>query len=176
VHRLTATLLLLALAACSRPAPPAAPALFRDTAVPVYSNAVFEEGRIVGQWQQVAAFAAADAPDCGAGQMRISGRAGALAHEADLCLSGRRVQSSGGLPITGPGRLTPARAGAPLDQQWWVLWVDTGYRTLVIGAPSGDFGFVLNRDGALPADRLVAAKEVLDFNGYDVARLRVFGN
>ena len=163
--------MLALVAACARPAPPPAPQAFRNTAVPVYSNAVFEAGRIVGRWQQVAAFGGGCAP----GAVVISGGAGGLRHEAALCLAGGVARSSGALPVTGPGRLTPARADGVLAAQWWVLWVDTGYRTMVIGTPSGAFGFILNRDGPLPADRLVAAREVLDFNGYDLSRLQVFG-
>ncbi len=54
-----------------------------------------------------------------------------------------------------------------------MLWVDEGYRTAVIGTPDGSFGFVLNRDAAIPADRMEAARRVLDFNGYDLAQLQV---
>jgi len=52
-----------------------------------------------------------------------------------------------------------------------VLWVDEGYRTAVVGAPNGRSGWILNRDPQIPADRLAAAREILDFNGYDLSRL-----
>lgn len=68
----------------------------------------------------------------------------------------------------GPGRFAIG------DQLWWVLWADADYRTLAIGTPSGQFGLILNRDGALPPDRLRAAREIFDFNGYDIARLRSY--
>ncbi len=68
----------------------------------------------------------------------------------------------------GPGRFVIG------DQLWWVLWADADYRTLAIGTPSGQFGLILNRDGALPPDRLRAAREIFDFNGYDIARLRSY--
>jgi apolipoprotein D and lipocalin family protein len=53
-----------------------------------------------------------------------------------------------------------------------VLWVDEGYRTAVVGAPNGRVGWILNRDPDIPEDRLIAAREVLDFNGYDVSQLQ----
>ena len=56
---------------------------------------------------------------------------------------------------------------------WWVIWADYDYRTLAIATPDGRFGFVLDR-GAIPSDRLTAAAEIFDFNGYDKARLRPF--
>jgi apolipoprotein D and lipocalin family protein len=49
--------------------------------------------------------------------------------------------------------------------------VDEGYRTAVVGAPNGKSGWILNRDPQIPVDRLNAAREVLDFNGYDLDRL-----
>ena len=54
-----------------------------------------------------------------------------------------------------------------------MLWADADYRTLVIGTPNGRLGFILNR-GAISADRLVAAWEILDWNGYDLRQLRVY--
>ncbi|WP_435258004.1 lipocalin family protein [Thioclava sp. FR2] len=72
---------------------------------------------------------------------------------------------SGPVKMVGPGRME-------IDGQlWWVIWVDTDYRTLAIATPSGAYGFILNRGGKLPADRLAAAKEIFAFNGYDVAKL-----
>jgi len=37
--------------------------------------------------------------------------------------------------------------------------------------PSGRAGWILNRDPQIPSDRLAAAREILDFNGYDLSRL-----
>ena len=58
----------------------------------------------------------------------------------------------------------------------WVLWVDEGYRTAVIGEPQGRFGWVINRDPTIPTDRWVAAQRILDFNGYDSAALVRLGH
>lgn len=93
----------------------------------------------------------------------------------DLCLSGQMVKGAGAIAQTGPGRFAISGRGGTA-QDWWVLWVDEGYRTLAIGTPSGEFGFILNRGNTLPSDRLAAAREVLDFNGYDVGRLITYGN
>lgn len=41
----------------------------------------------------------------------------------------------------------------------------------MIGTPDGSFAAVLNRDPVIPEDRLVAARRVLEFNGYDTSRL-----
>jgi apolipoprotein D and lipocalin family protein len=163
VHRLIAVLLL---AGCAADAP--APVLgFRDPGTQVYSNAVLDNAKLVGRWTQVAEFAAPDAPACRLGGAEITGGATGLTLDASLCLNGVQTRFSGPLAAAGPGRFTP-----PKGEAWWVLWADVGYRTLAIGTPSGRFGFILNRDGALPADRARAAREVLDWNGYDIAQLR----
>ena len=167
MHRLTLSLALL-LAACA-PAPSALTG-FRAQG-PIYSNAVLDLGTITGNWRQVAAFAAPDAPACRPGGADIARGANGLTLAARLCLNGRDVAASGPLAVTGPGRLTPAKAGSPLNREWWLLWADADLRTLVIGTPDGSFGFILNRGGPLPSDRLTAARDILDWNGYDTARL-----
>lgn len=140
---------------------------FRDPGVPMFSNAAFDPARLSGTWTQAAAFGPPGAA-CGGGGVRI-GPGGETALR--LCLGGREVAATGRLVPVGPGRLTLQGDRGPLSQVWWVVWVDTDYRTLAVGTPSGDWGFVLNRDGPLPEDRFRAAAEILDFNGYDTARL-----
>jgi apolipoprotein D and lipocalin family protein len=153
---------LLALAACA-----AAPgAGFRDPAAPVYSIAAFDPARLPGTWTEAAAFAARGAPPCAAGFARIGTD---LTASLRLCGS---ATAKGRLAMTGPGRLALAGAPAPLNQPLWVIWVDTDYRTLALGTPSGAFGSILVRGAPLTDDRLRAAAEVFDFSGYDIGQLR----
>jgi apolipoprotein D and lipocalin family protein len=169
MHQLRAGLICLALVACAptRPAPPAQ-ASFRTGGAGMWSNAQLDPARLVGNWRQAAAFSAPTAVACPPGGAEIGGRPGALTLTARLCLSGQEVRLRGSLAASGPGRF---RADG---QEWWVIWVDTDYRTLAIGTPSGAFGFILNRGGALPPDRLRAAREIFDFNGYDTRLLQAF--
>lgn len=55
----------------------------------------------------------------------------------------------------------------------WVLWIDEDHRTAVLGNPAGSFAQILNRTPTLRADRLQAAQEILQFNGYDLSQLRM---
>jgi apolipoprotein D and lipocalin family protein len=71
--------------------------------------------------------------------------------------------------MNGPGRIT--RNGPAGTEALWVLWVDADYRAAVIGTPSGRFARVLSRQPGLRPDLMTAAREVLDFNGYDAAQL-----
>ncbi|MBN2631642.1 MAG: lipocalin family protein [Rhodobacteraceae bacterium] len=172
MHQLKAALALLVLAACVPGSPSALLMPYRTTSAPIWSNAQLDPARLVGSWQQAAAFAAAPG-GCAPGGVQIGGQPGALTLAAKLCLSGQEQRLSGPLLATGPGRF---RAGGPNagGQDWWVIWVDADYRTLAIGTPSGAFGFILNRGGALPPDRFRAAREIFDFNGYDTRRLMAF--
>ncbi|MGL6210770.1 MAG: lipocalin family protein, partial [Paracoccaceae bacterium] len=142
MHRL-GLLAVLALVACTAAPPPVAS--YRNPSSPIYSSAVLLPEQIAGSWMQVADFAAAPGT-CAAGPVEISQAPGGLQINADLCLAGQQRRLSGPLTPTGPGRFA---APGQLDP-WWVLWADGDRRTLVIGTPSGRFGFVLNRGGVLP--------------------------
>ncbi len=163
MYRLMALLLL---AGCVAKAPTSVTG-FRDPSKQIYSNAVLENAKLVGQWRQVAEFAVADAPPCRLGGAEITPASNGLDVKANLCLNGVSTPFNGALRPSGPGRFT-----APDGEPWWVIWADVGYRTLVVGTPSGRFGFILNRDADLPEDRLRAAREVLEWNGYTLARMR----
>nr|WP_242679178.1 lipocalin [Rhodobacter calidifons] len=149
------------MAACAAKAPVAT--AFRAEGSPIWSAAAFQPAEAAGTWRQVATFQAEGA-SCRAGSVVLTPEAGGLRMEGTLCLAGVARNVSGLAPVTGPGRLRVA------GEDWWILWVDTGYRTLAIGTPSGRFGLLLDR-GAIPADRMQAAREIFDFNGYRTAAM-----
>ncbi|MBC7736452.1 MAG: lipocalin family protein [Candidatus Saccharibacteria bacterium] len=154
--------LFVMLAACG-PRPDMASQPFRNPDAPIYSSAVLEPDRMAGRWVQVAGFGNG-ALTCGPGEVIIAD--GEI--RWSLCLD---------QPQNGTGALVPGkqgRFGVADMQDWWVLWVDGDYRTMVIGTPSGQFGFVLNREATLPADRARAVGDIFDFNGYDPGALQVF--
>ena len=154
------------LTACA-PQTPVISNAYRLAAAPIYSSATLDEARLIGQWAQVGAYGA---PGCDDGAVEISGAMGALSIAYRLCLSGKKIAASGPLTRTGPGRYTAP--GLPGDL--WLLWMDADARTLVFGTPSGAYGFVLNRGGAMPPDRARAAREIFDWNGYDPAALSLW--
>jgi apolipoprotein D and lipocalin family protein len=166
VHQLKLLCLLL-LAGCVQTASTKVDA-FRPAKAPIYSAAAFDATRLEGRWQQVAAFTSGAAGDCKAGAVEFARGPVGLNLQARLCLNGQDVLAAGPVLLTGPGRLA-----VPGMSDWWVIWVDSGYRTLAIGTPDGRFGFVLDR-GQIGPDRLAAAAEIFDFNGYNKARLQPF--
>jgi len=56
-------------------------------------------------------------------------------------------------------------------RELWVIWVDEGYRTAAIGEPDGGYAWILDRAATGGGDRISAAREILDFNGYDTTAL-----
>lgn len=163
---------LLVLTACVRTPEPAHS--FRNPATPIYSSAVLDAASLAGRWQQVGTFG--DNPEgCKGGAVSFGVPVGqALPVEADLCLDGQRARYRGQARLVAPGRLQLEGAVGALAEPWWVLWADADSRTLVIGTPSGRMGFVLERGGVTSPDRLKAAREILDWNGYRLAGLQMF--
>jgi apolipoprotein D and lipocalin family protein len=145
----------LLLAACV--AKPAVAPGFRAPGDPIWSAAAFQPAQVAGSWRQVADFRAKGGCDAGAVEIVPEGQG--LRLTGTLCLAGKSEKVSGVAPLVGPGRLRVK------GEDWWVIWVDVGYRTLAIGTPSGRFGIILDR-GPIPGDRLNAAREIFDFNGY----------
>jgi apolipoprotein D and lipocalin family protein len=156
---------LLILAACAAK-PPASDA-FRPADAPIWSAAAFQPSLIAGNWQQVAGFQAAGS-SCADGRVAFQPVAGGLQVSGTLCLKGANERVMGLATSVGPGRLRISG-----QEDWWILWVDTGYRTLAIGTPSGRFGLILDR-GEIAGDRLAAAREIFDFNGYVAGALQAF--
>lgn len=166
------TLLLLAACGGERAAPVTTD---RDPSAPFASIASFDPVRFGGRWYEVAAFPSVAAIACLSSWTEYTPRPDGTLGLGRFCRSadGSVTQTAGRAIPVGPGRLSVTFAGD--DGQpatWWVLWVDEGYRTAVIGTQSGRGAWVLNRDPNAPADRLAAAREILDFYGYDPSRLR----
>lgn len=161
---LAALAALLVLSACSGGQKVSA---FRDADDPIWSAAAFAPVEVAGSWRQVAAFATTPG-SCRSGAVEVTPIAAGLGVKGTLCLNGTAQPIDTVARPVGPGRLA---VGGTAD--WWVLWVDSGYRTLAIGTPSGQFGFVLDR-GEISPDRLAAAAEIFDFNGYATGALQPF--
>jgi apolipoprotein D and lipocalin family protein len=154
--------LVLLLAACAVPVPQV---VWRDTRVQIWSAATLDPARLAGRWVQVAAFGGAGVAPCQGAALAFG--PGATTVEGTLCVGGVARRVAGAVRATGPGRLSVAGEAAP----WWVLWLDEGARTLVIGTPDGSLGAIFDR-GAIPPDRMRAAREILAWNGYDLTRLQ----
>lgn len=160
-----AGLLCLFLAACG--------STYRNTDVGMTSMAVFDPGQYEGLWYEVASFPTPFQRGCTNTQADYTLEEDGTLSVQNACFrDGALSVIEGSATVAGPGRLKVRLDGVPFAADYWVLWVDEGYRTAVVGTPSGRAGWILNRTPSIPADRLAAAEEVLRFNGYDVSELR----
>ena len=156
------------LAGCNAARQPDFSGLYRDPDAPIYSAAVFDQSRFAAEdWDQVAAFLPGPSENCADTGLHFPEKANATQATYRLCLSGA-LREGGGSVAWQPG----GRFALPgIDEELWVLGVEVDYRTVLVGTPSGRLGFILNRGGVLPADRLTAARDIFAFNGYDPGKL-----
>lgn len=158
--------LIFCLAACST--------IYRDASRQMTSIAVFDPVKYAGLWYEVASFPAPFQAGCFNTQAEYAVVGDGQLSVRNSCFrKGRLSVIEGRAEVTGPGRLRIKLNGVPFGGDYWVLWVDEGYRTAVVGVPSGRAGWILNRTPNIPADRLQAAQDVLKFNGYDLNALRI---
>ena len=167
------TALALLLAGCAGPGPQQG---HRDPSAMIASAALFDPARFAGPWHVAADFPGQAAP-CGITreEWRLTGP-GRFAVSGAACGPRGRMGFAGTAAVIGPGRIDlsggntrPDLGGEPL----WVLWIDADYRVAVLGTPSGRFGMILSREPDARGDLFAAAREVLDFNGYALERLRL---
>jgi apolipoprotein D and lipocalin family protein len=176
--RLAALAVPLALSACLGVAPPTDGA-FRNQSVPIAATTRFEPDRMAGRWIVRARFAAPDDVEADLPESFVFGQAAGaktgatfpVRRDRAACNEWECVDLNEDLraEITALGRFRMPRDGTPADH--WVLWTDADFRVVAIGTPSGAFGWIMTR-GPARSDLMRAAREILDWNGYDMERLR----
>ena len=167
--------LILMLAGCATTDSGGLFTVYRDTDVPISSKAVFEPERYLGIWYEVARYPVPFEAGCVGVTATYELRDDGLLSVLNICRDADGTEKSriaGTAEIVGPGRLKVRFDGVPfVAADYWVLWTDDDYRTAVVGAPNGRSGWVLNRTPGIRADRFDAARDILEFNGYDLSRL-----
>ncbi len=170
---------LLLLGACTATAvPPAPPVSLRNVAAPIGSQVNVTAADLTGDWmvRQILAenafrpgyefgFARADSG------LSLQWEAVGCSEVANLCES---FSANVDYAADGPGRWVrtgspDAASGAPA--RFWILWTDIDRRTLAIGDPKGSFAMIIDRRSSGGDDRIIAAREILDWYGFDVADL-----
>lgn len=146
--RRRALALALLLGACSgRGELPHVDIPLRNPTAPVASQADASAGRLSGNWVVV--------------------EGGGLAPGTRLQFgNGALVLDGVAIPLTDQGAGRFDAGGAPL----WVHWIDADNRTAAMGDPGGSRVWIMDRTGA-PGERLRAAREILDWYGYDLNRI-----
>lgn len=57
------------------------------------------------------------------------------------------------------------------DEEIWVHWLDINNRTAAVGEPGGGRVWIMDKSGN-PGERLKAAREILEWYGYDLSRVK----
>lgn len=141
---------------------------YRDTDQPLSVTTRQDAARLAGEWHVRAATPGdaaliavtyrPDGPEAFALTRRVCNDSGA-------CDIRRRLYPA--TPL-GQNRWSLGNTGGA-DWQIWVVWVDADYRTAAIGTPDGGFGWVLDRAATGGEDRVTAARDILEFNGYQTS-------
>ena len=174
--------MLLVLAGCVA-APPAP--VMRDTKAPISSQVDVTEDRLSGAWVIRRAWPGQPyLAEPGADRFGPEGSGLRLArHDGGLRLSSRALDRDAagnagfrafatGLEASGPGRFREVGGKVFDGKALWVLWMDADNRTAAIGTPGGEFGWIMDRQATGGQDRLKAASEIMQWMGYDMARMR----
>ncbi len=152
----------LMLAACDVQAPVASdsPIPFRNPTAPIGATTRFDATRFAGDWHVVASFGA---PQTAAPTFSLEGAT------ADLVVQDRSCVACppDAYEVEAPGVLRPVAGGEPLV----VMWVDADFRTAALGTASGSHGAILDRRAGGSQDRVKAARQILEFYGWDLSRL-----
>ena len=150
---------------------------FRDTSVPITTVQEVNLKRYQGLWYEIARFPVSFEEGCvgvtaeytinpdGTVKVINTCRAGSLAAEPR---SAEAVAT-----VEGPGKLSVDFV--PLipftDGAYWILDLDEGYQTVVVGTPDGSAGWVLARQPQISEMRLQRGYDALTRNGYDVSKI-----
>ncbi|MEQ6248549.1 lipocalin [Sulfitobacter sp. HNIBRBA3233] len=165
----------LLLAACNAPPDSAVETGpgYRDRSVPIGITSRYDEARFAGLWYVRAVLPAREAFEQLSLRQTPAGpalRLGAQACDAaGVCTSVAQTLET---RAVGPGQYI-VRMPDGRQRAIWVLWVDEGFRTAVLGNPDGTFAWIIDRGRTGGADRIAAAREILDFNGYKTTDLKV---
>jgi apolipoprotein D and lipocalin family protein len=162
---------LLAVTACAPFIPSS-----RWLGAPMFVVSNLEASQLAGRWYEVASFPARFQAGCYAtvaeytlrpdgtigvrNQCRVEGQPGVI----------RQIE--GVAEIVAPGQLRVRLQGVPFPAKYWVLDISSDGRTLIVGTPTRQGGWVLRRDPGVTPEQLFAAREVFARNGYDVAALQ----
>lgn len=148
--------MLVGLAGCAATPPaPDPPLLLRNPTAPFGGTSRFEVARFAGDWITVGCIGTC------ASKVRY-------VVATDDVFVRQVADESTGYVIEAPGVLRKIGSADRLV----VMWVDTGFRTAAVGDADGRWAAVIDRTGRGGVDRIAAAREILDFNGWDLSKLR----
>ncbi|MCR8828134.1 lipocalin family protein [Pseudosulfitobacter koreensis] len=143
---------------------------YRDSGVIIASTTRFDAARFAGDWVVRASYPE-DADLRGVTARKDDAAFTLASRQCDAVGVCGTVAEQWPARATGQGRYLLRAPDGAAERNLWVLWVDEEFRTAAVGTPDGAWAWILDRNPTGGADRITAAREVLDFNGYDLTRL-----
>jgi apolipoprotein D and lipocalin family protein len=176
IRRVLTGLVLVVLAACTAEQPVLTQgAVLRDPSAQIASQTNVTADRMAGRWVIRQRFATQSGPlgvvtfstlPDGALQMAQTRQTCGV----DPCGNDQAVVL---IESTGPGRWMAVDAPDAFPrEEIWVMWMDFDSRTAAIGTPNGDFGWIMDKNPTGGGDRIAAARDIMDWFGYDVSQLQ----
>lgn len=145
---------------------------YRDVEVELASTTRFDAQEFSGFWNVRAEFARSDEARSRAG---VDFQLGPDREIVQIAMHGpKRGRRFGVVAYYEVDQAAPGRlifGDPPFATEYWVLWVDDDYRTAAVGTPSGTFGWIIDRERTGGDDRITAAKDVLEWMGYNMSLL-----
>lgn len=172
----------LALAGCAS-APSRLERLPRDTGAPISSQVDVTAGRLAGTWAVRVAWIGEPTlvppypnDDLQAHRLKIDPQGQALRLTGTEAIADSDLIELTPFETTleqvAPGRFRETGGKVLRGANLWVLWMDADDRTAAIGTPDGTFGWIIDRNATGGGDRIRAAREIMEWRGYDMALAR----
>lgn len=177
MKRVLTLLTLVGLIGCAPAPEPVVPEVFRDQSAQIASQTDVTAQRMAGDWVVRQSFATKPYPTAGFELSVLPDGALQMSFPPPSCVGAvdcAEVSDTLVLLLpTGPGRWTPVDPPrAWPDADLWVMWMDFDSRTAAIGTPSGQFGWIMDRNPTGGEDRIIAARDIMDWFGYDPGQLQ----
>jgi apolipoprotein D and lipocalin family protein len=167
MKRFWAGLAMCAMAACT----PHVPSPAYHTA-PMYLVGV-APARLSGTWYEVARYPAEFERDCTHVTATYTPRADGSLGVVNRCRRNGVTEAITGVAVpAGPGKLKVKLEGVPFAGDYWILGVSRDGRTVYVGTPLRNAGWVLHRHRRFTEEQRRVAERLFRKNGYDEAALQ----
>ena len=157
--------------------PGSAVAEVRDLSVPMVVVTSVDLDRYLGRWYEIARFPNRFERGCEDVTADYGLREDGQISVINTCVKeGMAEAIEGQAWVVAPGRLKVTFVpwlGGLAAGDYWVLHLEPDYSMAVVGAPSGNFGWILSRGAKLPGEKMDRALGVFAANGYDTAQLEI---
>lgn len=153
--------------------------VYRDITVPIPTAMQVDLSRYQGLWYEIARFPVSFEEGCVGVTAEYTLLPDDTVRVVNTCRQGSLSAPPRSSEATAEA-VDPSNARLKVDfvpfipftaGDYWILDIDEGYRTVVVGNPDGTSGWILAREPRISQARLQRGYDVLTKAGYDVSRM-----